>query len=326
MKILNDKFNFANLPTKIELLSRFSELVGKNIYFKRDDQTGTEFSGNKVRKLEYLIKFAIDKGYDSLITCGGIQSNHARATAAIAARIGLKCHLVLRGDENSSLDGNLLLDNLFDADIKFINSEEYSHSRNEIMENITLKLKNKGEKCFIIPEGASEKIGNLGYINCLFEIVEQEKNMNIQFDNIITAVGSGGTYSGLYLGHKIKGIKNRVIGINVCNNREYFLNKIYDISNQTKEYFDLDLTLKREDINIIDGYVGKGYALSSEYEIDFIKKISKLEGIVLDPVYTVKAMYGLYKEIKKGTFKNSKNILFINTGGLFGIFPQKDLF
>lgn len=322
-----EKIAFANLPTRIEKLARLSQkLGGPNIYIKRDDQTGTEVSGNKIRKLEFSVKEALTQGCDVLITCGGSQSNHCRATAAVASRLGIKSALVLRGDAEMETDGNLLIDRLLGAEIHFVTQEEYKNNRTAIMERIKTKLKEQGCKPYIIPEGASNGIGGFGYYNALEEIIGQEKELGVQFDRIVLAVGSGGTHSGLFLASKTLEYPGEIYGFNVCNDAEHFKNEIYKILQESMQYIKVNLILVKDEIHIIDGYVGRGYALSSPEELRFIYEFAKLEGIILDPVYTGKAMFGLVEEIKKGAFKSCENILFIHTGGVFGLFPQKHLF
>lgn len=313
-----NRIKLANLPTKIEKMERLSEELEKNIYIKRDDQTGTEVSGNKVRKLEYAVKEAIDNNCDYLITCGGIQSNHARATAAVAAKLGLGSYLVLRGNEESELEGNYFLDKILGANIKLITPDEYKNSRSEIMNDIKEELEKEGHKAYILPEGASNGIGSLGYVNAMKEILEQEKELGIKFDAIVLAVGSGGTYAGLYYENYITGNLSTIYGINICDSKEHFQNIVKNLLEEIAVYTGEKINVDKNDINIIDGYPGLGYALSQEKEIDFIQHLAQLEGVILDPVYTGKGMFGLVQEIKKGTFEKHKNILFIHTGGLYG--------
>ena len=321
------KLRLGNFPTRIERLEKFSTIVKEHVYIKRDDQTGTEFSGNKIRKLEYSINEAINNDCDTLITCGGIQSNHARATAAAGIKLGLKSVLVLRSDEKPELEGNYLIDKIMGADVRIISSEDYRERRQEIMENILKELEAKGRKGYIIPEGASNGIGTFGYLACFNEILEQEKEHGIVFDTIVTAIGSGGTFAGLYLGNKLTNSGKKIVGINVCNTAEYFKERVSEILKEVKTYIpDTEFEISKDDMCIIDGYVGDGYAVSRTEELDFICDFAEAEGIVLDPVYTGKAMKGLYTEIKKGTFKDSKNILFIHTGGLFGLFSKRNQF
>lgn len=321
------KLRLGNFPTRIERLEKFSTIVKEHVYIKRDDQTGTEFSGNKIRKLEYSINEAINNDCDTLITCGGIQSNHARATAAAGIKLGLKSVLVLRSDEKPELEGNYLIDKIMGADVRIISSEDYRERRQEIMENILKELEAKGRKGYIIPEGASNGVGTFGYLACFKEILEQEKEHGIVFDTIVTAVGSGGTFAGLYLGNKLTNSGKKIVGINVCDTAEYFKERVSEILEEVKTYIpDTEFEISKDDMCIIDGYVGDGYAVSRTEELDFICDFAEAEGIILDHVYTGKAMRGLYTEIKKGTFKDSKNILFIHTGGLFGLFSKRNQF
>lgn len=317
--------NLANLPTKIEKLERFFDNKSKNIYIKRDDQTGSELSGNKVRKLEFAIQEALDLGAKTLITCGGIQSNHARATAAAAKKLGLKCILVLKMGENHKPDGNYFLDILLGAEIRLVTEEEFSENLFEILENVKRECDEKGEDGYILPVGASNGIGTFGYIKAMEEIKTQEEEMGINFDTIVCTVGSAGTYAGLLIANKALGLKKKIVGFSVSNSTEEFTTRTKELFKEAGKYLGEEIDAS-EDINIIDDYVGLGYALSQPEEIEFIKDFAKSEGIILDPVYTGKCMYGFYKELEKGTFEDSKNILFIHTGGIFGVFPSRDLF
>ncbi len=312
------KIRLANLPTRIEKLNRLSKELGKNIYVKRDDETGTEISGNKVRKLEYSVAEALSRNCDYLITCGGIQSNHCRATAAVAAKLGMGAYLVLRGNEDTPVEGNLFLDRMLGADIKFITPDEYRYERMNIMKRIKEELYSQGHNAYIIPEGASNGVGSLGYINAMEEILEQEREMGIKFDAVVVTVGSGGTFSGLYYGNYVNNNSAAVYGFNICDTSEYFKDIVLGLLKEISDYTGREIKVGKEDLNIIDGYQGRGYALSRVEEVEFINYLAKLEGIILDPVYTGKAMYGLVEEIKKGTFDEHENILFIHTGGLFG--------
>ena len=324
-----EKLTLANLPTKIEKLERLSEEFGTNLYIKRDDHTGSEISGNKVRKLEYLAKDAQDNGYNLLITCGGIQSNHCRATVAVATKLGMKSAVLLRISEQPPVVGNYFLDKLMGADVKFCTRPEYSNSRGEIMEAMAEEYRKQGYKPYVIPEGASNELGTLGYYNCMNEIVAQEKEMGITFDTVVVATGSGGTAAGLYLANELHGYGKRVVSMAVCDDVAYFTEIIDRISNGAKAYLPeyKDAQLNKENIEVIDKYVGLGYAISRPEELEFIKHVAQTEAVVLDPVYTGKAMYGVYNELKEGgALVGSKNILFIHTGGMFGLFPVSEQF
>lgn len=316
----------SQTPTPIERLERLSRILeGPDILVKREDLTDTAMSGNKVRKLEFLLADAQQKKCDFIITCGGYQSNHARTTAVAAARLGLKCHLILRNGMGSPLEGNLFLDRLVGAETQFVNEQAYQEI-DKLMAAAAEEAKERGKKPYIISEGGSDEIGALGYVKAAQELAEQLKTSKIKVDHIILAVGSGGTYAGLLVGKHLYDISANIYGINVCDDEAYFVNKIHRIVKSMQKKIGVDLKIGKRDINIIDGYVGKGYGLSRQEEIDIIKMAAKSEGLILDPVYTGKAMYGLVDQIRQGRFKEGETVLFLHTGGLFGIFAKKSLF
>lgn len=327
-KVFQNRVLLANLPTKIEMLKKTSEKFNKKIYIKRDDQTGTELSGNKIRKLEFAIGEALSQGADTLITCGGIQSNHCRATAAAAAKLGLQCQLVLSRDEKSFYDGNYLMDLLLGAQIHYLPSKEFADNRTYFMEDLAKGLEKEGKKGYIIPVGASNGIGTFGYYQAMQEIVNQEKQIGITFDTVVCTVGSGGTYGGLCLGNKIHHLSKKIVGLNISASAEHFTNEIQGISREFYSYLDSQDSLDKEDICIVDGNVGRGYALNTPEELAFLHEFAKTEGILLDPVYTGKAMRGMYRELEdpQGVLKDSQNVLFIHTGGLYGLFPKRHQF
>lgn len=325
MSKLPEKISLANLPTRIYKLENLSSKLKKNIYIKRDDETGIELSGNKVRKLEFSIAEAKKQGAKVLITCGGIQSNHARATAVAAVKLGMKSVLLLRKPENNLIEGNHLLDLIVGSDVRFVTREEYSEKRFEIMEEIKAEFDQKGETAYIIPEGASNGIGLFGYINAIEEIKTQEKMLGIKFDTVVSCVGSSGTYGGLVAGNKLFDTNYNVIGINICDTAEYFKKRALGYIKESFMYLEetdiKKINLTEDDLNIIDGYTGPGYALNEADDFEFINEFARLEGIFLDPVYTGKTLKGLVSEIKKDHIPG-ENILFIHTGGLYGLFPK----
>jgi D-cysteine desulfhydrase len=324
---LPPKLNIANIPTRIEKLERLSkELYPISIYIKRDDETGIEWSGNKIRKLEFAVMEAKENGCNYLITCGGNQSNHCRATIALAARLGLKCTLVLRGSEKSIIDGNLFLNKILGAEITFITPEDYAQHRDEIMKTIAQQKLAQGYKPYIIPEGASNGIGSFGYYNAMLEIMEQEKSLNLKFDAFALAVGSVGTYSGLLLAKQCNNLDVKLLGYLVGGNISYFKDALSQNFQEFSKYIGNDIKPNTNEIRFIDKYIGKGYGENTEEEIQFIKSIAQLEGIILDNVYTGKAFNGLISDIKKGIYNDYRNILFIHTGGIFELFAQKDRF
>ena len=328
------KLALANLPTKIQRLSRWSDECGKNIYVKRDDQTGSEWSGNKIRKLEFAVQEALGQGCNLLITCGGIQSNHCRATVAVAAHLGLKAAVLLRISEEPPVEGNYFLDRLMGADVRFCTRDEYRDHRGDIMQEMADGYAAQGYKPYIIPEGASFGVGVLGYYFAMKEIVAQEKEMGVRFDTVLVATGSGGTLAGLQLANLIHGYGKRVIGVCVCDDAAYFQDIAARISRDALPYLVAQgeiseqeasrwaASLKPGDFEFFEEYVGIGYALSRPEELEHIRRMARLEGTVFDPVYTGKATYGMVNELKEGgRLRSSENILFIHTGGLYGLFP-----
>lgn len=328
------KLALANLPTKIQRLSRWSDECGKNIYVKRDDQTGSEWSGNKIRKLEFAVQEALEQGCNLLITCGGIQSNHCRATVAVAAHLGLKAAVLLRISEEPPVEGNYFLDRLMGADVRFCTRDEYRDHRGDIMQEMADGYTAQGYKPYIIPEGASFGVGVLGYYFAMKEIVAQEKEMGVRFDTVLVATGSGGTLAGLQLANLIHGYGKRVIGVCVCDDAAYFQDIAARISRDALPYLIAQgeiseqeasrwaASLKPGDFEFFEEYVGIGYALSRPEELEHIRRMARLEGTVFDPVYTGKATYGMVNELKEGgRLRTSENILFIHTGGLYGLFP-----
>lgn len=321
------KLDLANLPTRLEKLAWVSHQTGYNVWIKRDDQTGLEYSGNKIRKLEYALADALAQGCDTIVTSGGIGSNHCRATAAACARLGLRCVLVLNSDEKQPLDGNYLLDDLLGARIMFISTEKYRTGLPQILDMVLDELRSESRKPYLIPVGASNGIGTYGYFDALAEISRQEAELDITFDTVVCTVGSGGTYAGLALANRAMDLGKRVIGFNVSADKAYFEEQILSISREFRTLYG-DFPFEREDIRIIDGYVGRGYALSDALELDFIRQFARREGIILDPTYTGKAMRGLVTELLEGhpLLEGAENILFIHTGGIFGLFPKRHQF
>jgi D-cysteine desulfhydrase len=324
------QINLARLPTPMQPLRRLSEKFGIEVYIKRDDLTGAALSGNKVRKLEFVLADALAQKADTVITCGGAQSNHCRATAVAAARLGLKCLLLLRTPDPKNPpppEGNILLDRLAGADIVWITPPEYKN-REALMAREAAALQDSGSRPYIIPEGASTALGALGYVRATEELVNDITNTPGGAHlpcTIVTAAGSGGTSAGLILGVKVFDVNARVASINVCDDREYFLRQIGDICEKAIADFQLDIDFDRQrDIDVIDGYVGRGYGLSQSDELALIRETARTEGIIFDPVYTGKAFYGMIEELKRDPRCFGERIIFIHTGGIFGLFPKAE--
>jgi D-cysteine desulfhydrase len=316
----------ANLPTPLRPLEQLSEKYGREILCKRDDLTGSALSGNKVRKLEFLLGQALDDQATSVITCGGAQSNHARATALAAARLGLSCTLFLRTEDPQNPPatiGNLFLDRLAGAEVAWITPQQYA-KRDQLMETRADEIARQGGKAFLIPEGGSNEVGSWGYVRCAQELAEQ---LGGRPATIVYAVGSGGTAAGLIAGCRLLDLPYRLIGICVADDRPTFQHRISSILSAMATRYAIDVEVEPEGIEIWEGYVGRGYALSQPEELRCIVDVARGEGIVLDPVYTGKAMYGLLNELQQGAARAKKlsdPIIFLHTGGIFGLFDKAD--
>jgi D-cysteine desulfhydrase len=262
---------------------------------------------------------------DTIITLGGVQSNHCRTTAQLCARLGLHCHLILRGNAPAaSPDGNLLLDQLFGAEVSYHRAATFSANEPETISQCCEHYRQRGRKPFVIPIGASDEVGLWGYLAAVEELLADYVSAGIQPRHVICATGSGGTQGGLTLGMHLMQADTSVWGINVCDDAEYFYRKIHaDVTAWSKRYQQPDVAGELA-INTIEGYVGPGYARATPDIFATIRQLASTEGIVLDPVYTGKAFHGLCEEVKAGRFADSEDIVFIHTGGIFGLFPQRD--
>ena len=290
---------------------------------KRDDLTDTAASGNKLRKLEYAVARALAENTDLLITCGGVQSNHCRSTAIVASQLGLRCHLILRGEEPLIPDGNLLLDRLAGAGISFVAPPKY-HDIEQCVADVISQY--PGSKPYFIPVGASDETGLWGYIQCCAELRSDFSEHGINPGFIVSATGSGGTLGGLTLGNHLHDLNCEVLAFNVCDDEAYFLKKIREDFNRWEARYNTPIETQNITINVIDGYVGDGYGIAGEAVFDTIKHVASTQGIILDPVYTGKAFNALIEEISHGRFENTSDVVFIHTGGIFGNFPQRDHF
>ncbi|MEE8058432.1 MAG: D-cysteine desulfhydrase family protein [Pseudomonadales bacterium] len=322
------RLKLAQTPTPLLPLDRVSKkMAGPRIWVKRDDMTGGAVSGNKIRKLEFTLAKAIAEGCDTIITCGGVQSNHCRTTALLCAQLGLNCHLILRGEDEAP-DGNLLLDRLVGAELSFYSNAEYQRRSDEIYQQWIQHYADKGKQAFAVPVGASDGNGLWGYIAACEELKEDFARERIKPKHIVSATGSGGTQGGLTAGNVLFGLGATVWGINVCDDEAYFLNKVHGDLTQWRQWYapliDPKFDVESLSINVIDGYVGPGYAQATPEVFDTIKMVAELEGLILDPVYTGKGFYGLLDQIKQGRFDAADDIVFIHTGGIFGLFPQRE--
>ncbi|MEM8946592.1 MAG: D-cysteine desulfhydrase family protein [Planctomycetota bacterium] len=317
------RLTLAQLPTPLVELPHLAEHVGvERILLKRDDLTGLEISGNKVRKLEYVVAHALDEGADSLVTHGGFQSNHCRATAAVGARLGLRVRMMLRSDDADPLwDGNLFLDRLFGADVSYHAPDIYRAELDQIVEQTMLAERTAGRNPYFFPVGASVPYGSWGYVRCIAELVEQ-LGREAPVD-VYCATSSGGTQVGLMLGKALLGCDDwRILGVPVSDSVEYFHTSLRELERATVEQFELDLSPEQTPIELIDGYIGDGYAIPYAEAVDTIRLLGHTEGIVLDPSYTSKGLTGMLGSLKASA---GRLPVYIHTGGSFGLFARRDL-
>ncbi|MDY0124718.1 MAG: D-cysteine desulfhydrase family protein [Anaerolineaceae bacterium] len=310
-----ERLTLAHLPTPIEALPHLSGyLNGPQLFIKRDDLTGLGMGGNKTRKLEYLAADALAKGAKTLISTGAVQSNHCRQVAATAAKLGLGCQLILAGAEPAEAQGNLLLDNLFGAQLFYTTKA----NRDQELQMRFVQAKQDGLKPYLIPYGGSNPIGALGYLNAMHELSEQ----NLQPDWIVFASSSGGTQAGLILGAHITGFKGKILGISIEHDRAHFSAQISDLVNQTAESLGYDWSVTPQEVLINDAYCQAGYGVLTSAEIEAVRMFASKQGILLDPVYTGRAAAGLIDLIRNNFFKPEENILFWHTGGTPALFAE----
>jgi D-cysteine desulfhydrase len=323
------RLSLARLPTPLVHLPRTSAVLGVELYLKRDDLTGAELSGNKIRKLEFLLAEAQAQGADTIITCGGAQSNHCRAAALAAARVGLRTVLLLRTADPArppAPTGNIVLDRLAGAEIVWVTADEYTR-RDEVFEREAARLRAAGRVPYLIPEGGSNALGAWGYVRAAEELAADLAPLPAKSTTIVYACGSGGTGAGLLIGaHWLdfasKGV--RVAGFNVTDTAEHFVSAIHEIVEAFDARRGAASRIARGDIEIIDGYVGAGYGKAGASELALIRDMARREGILLDPVYSGRAFHGMWKEIERDRARFGERVVFVHTGGIFGLLADAD--
>jgi L-cysteate sulfo-lyase len=302
----------AYLPTPIEPLQRLSKyLGGPNLYIKRDDQTGLATGGNKTRKLEFLVSEALSQGKDHLLTTGAPQSNHCRQTAAAAAHFGLGCTVVLRGRKPRQVTGNYLLDELLGAHIYWTGDR----NNMDVVKEVSSQLISMGHDPYFIPYGGSNVVGATGYVLAMRELMQQLEAEQLNIDFIIFATSSGGTQAGLVLGARVYGYRGTILGISVDHPAETIQTQVGALATAMATHLGLEPLPLMQQVNVNDDYLGDGYAKVGDLEREAIRLVGQREGILLDPVYTGRAMGGLIDLIRWGAFTRGQNVLFWHTGG-----------
>ena len=324
------RLHFAHLPTPLEPLTRLSaHLGGPNLWIKRDDCTGLSSGGNKTRKLEFLMAEALEKQADTIITQGATQSNHARQTCAIAAKLGLDCHILLEdrtGSEDPSYarNGNVLLDLLHGATLS---KRPGGSDMDAEMAQLAEKLRAEGKKPYVIPGGGSNEVGALGYVNAAMELTHQANERSLRIDHLVHATGSAGTQAGLVLGFEALNSGIPVYGIGVNKPKEIQEENVYRLARRTAEYMGYPPDLvAREKVVANSDYVGDGYGVPTAGMVEAVKLMARFEGILLDPVYAGKGFAGLIDLVRKGHFKQDENVVFLHTGGSVSLFAYPGIF
>ncbi|MQL76970.1 hypothetical protein Taro_009382 [Colocasia esculenta] len=320
-------YNLGHLPTPIHKWNLPNLPEGTEVWIKRDDLSGMQLSGNKVRKLEFLLADAVAQGADCVITVGGIQSNHCRATAVAARYLNLDAYLILRTakrlvNEDPGLTGNLLVERLVGAHVELISKEEYAEIGSVVLADLLKeRLLNEGRKPYVVPVGGSNSLGTWGYIEAIREIEQevQDAHADIHFDDIVVACGSGGTIAGLSLGSWLSNLKAKVHAFSVCDSPDYFHDFVQGLLDG------LQAGISSRDLVNIKNAKGLGYAMSTADELKFVKEVAELTGVILDPVYSGKAAYGMLKDMAENptTWKGRK-VIFIHTGGLLGLYDKAE--
>jgi L-cysteate sulfo-lyase len=314
------RFPLAQLPTPLEKLTRISrELGGPELLIKRDDQTGLALGGNKARKLEFLVGDALAQGADTLVTAGAAQSNHCRQTAAAAAKAGLRCELILNGEQPDVPNGNLLLNRLFGAKEHWIDRAE----RAAKLQELSGQLRAQGGQPYLITVGGSNGIGATGYVVAMLELMEQLRASGQRVDHILFGTSSGGTQAGIEVGARITGFKGKLHGLSIDKNDPEHLeyeSEVAQIANECAAYVGSDVRLTKADVSVVYGFMGEGYGVVGELEREAIRLMARSEGIALDPVYAGRAFGALVALIRQGVFGRGETVLFWHTGGAPALF------
>ncbi|BDG06287.1 D-cysteine desulfhydrase family protein [Anaeromyxobacter oryzae] len=319
------RVSLARLPTPVEASPRLGAALGLELLYKRDDLTGLELSGNKARKLEYLVAAAEAEGADTLVTCGGVQSNHCRATAFAAAKRGLRAIVLLRVVDPAhppAPEANVLLDRLAGAEIRWVSHEEYRR-RTEVLARVADEARAAGRRPYVIPEGGSSALGSLGYVLAMAELRAQlpaawrDGSLTIAY-----AAGSGGTGAGIELGVRLLGWRGaHPLGFAVCNDEAYFRATIAGICADARRRWPALPEVRTEEIAVDDRFIGPGYAQATAAGLEIIRRAAREDGVLLDPVYTGKAMLGLAARAAEAGGLPGRRVVFLHTGGAFGLFP-----
>ena len=316
------RVELAYAPTPLLKLERLSAELDVELWVKRDDLTGLLETGNKIRKLEFLVGEALAQRADTLITCGTLQSNCCRAVSAVAARLGLTAMLALKGAPPAEYDGTLLLDRLLGAQVRYCSDDEWAKV-DQVMQEMAGQARAAGRTPYVIPERGATVVGALGYFTCGQEIAQQVRHGAPDFDTIVITAFSGGSQAGLLMAKQLTGLKAEILSIPIAWEAERVRAYVGDVIDQARRRWSLAVQVPRE-IQLLDGYQGAGRAEVRQEDLAMVLRVARTEGIVLDPVYTAKAFAGLLDHIKREPGSLGRRICFIHTGGVFSIYPFRE--
>jgi L-cysteate sulfo-lyase len=329
------RVSLCHRPTPLEAMDRLADhLGGPRLYIKRDDCTGLAFGGNKARKLEFLMADALAQGANTVVTVGGVQSNHCRQTAAAAAKLGLKCELILPhlsrfGSSTYDTGGNVLLDRLLGATLHVTSDAQAATA---LTDKVLQQVRDRGDTPYMIPAGGSTAVGALGYVDAAFELANQAHQRNLSLDYVFVTTGSSATHGGLIVG--FEGVRRSpefdgvpdVIGISVYQRQAAALATVRQKVRETAQLVGLGGPPLDDRVVVVDDYLGGGYGEPTEAMVEAVTLAARFEGLLLDPVYTGKTLSGLIDLVRRGRFKKSDNVLFWHTGGTPALFAYREAF
>ena len=325
MSLGYEKLEFLTLPTPMTRLDNLSEELGVNFYLKRDDMTNYGTGGNKLRKLEYFVKDAMDKGSTMLLTVGGAQTNHGRLTAAVAAKYNMKCAIIAVDPYPGELSANMLLDAIMGCPVYLVQDDGIrspKEQQEDAVKKVTAEWEAKGEKVYFIPMGGSDELGILGYYDCALEIYDQMKELNMDHAHLISTVGSMGTYMGLQVGIKNNNLPVDLTGVCIMPYRLGIMPHLLEYYERIKKFFNLDLVMTEKDFDVTEEYIFGAYNNPVKEVRESIYYLARKEAIIMDPCYTGKTLTGTLDMIKKGKIRQGENLILLHTGGIPGIYTK----
>jgi D-cysteine desulfhydrase len=316
------RLQLALAPTPILKLDRLSRRLGVELHVKRDDLTGLLESGNKVRKLEFLVGEALQQGADTLVTCGPLQSNGCRAISAVAARLGLRAVLAVRGERPEAYDGNLLLDRLLGAEVRYCTENEFARV-GELVETLAAEVRARGGRPYLIPEGGANEVGALGYLECAVELTEQIHHGAPRFDAVVISAFSGSSQAGLLLGKQLAGLPGEIVGVPIARPAEQVREHVGHTMDAAIRRYGFSIDVPKA-IHLLDGYQGGDRFDTTDAELTVLVELAREEGVLLDPVYTARGFRGLVETLAGDPKALGQRVCFIHTGGLFSLFPYRE--